>query len=102
MRRGFLVLFAAVLLCGCTDADWDHTMSYVGLGTDKPAPTAPAPAAPAQMAAAPAAPGNKWCVEVAKAALREAAKDGFDAATQQHRAQVTYRQCLSDPGTAPQ
>lgn len=100
MRRGLVVLFAAVLLGGCTDADWDHTLSYVGLDSGAPPPAA----APAAVAAATPAESaeNSWCVEAAKAAQREAAEQGFDSATQHYRAQVTYRQCVTEPGVSPQ
>ena len=87
VRRAFAVLFMAGLLAGCTDADWDHTFSYVGLDSSKPAPP------PQVTAATTPAPVDTWCVEVAKSEQVEAAEDGFDAATQQHRAQVAFEQC---------
>ncbi len=100
MRRALAVLFAAGLLGGCTDADWDHALSYAGLDSAGP-PPAEEPAAPAPVAAQAAPTTNAWCGEAAKAAQSEAAAEGFDAATQQHRAQTLFAQCLRNPGAQP-
>ncbi|MDE2133028.1 MAG: hypothetical protein KGM97_00385 [Alphaproteobacteria bacterium] len=90
-------VFAGFLLAGCTDADWDHAMSYAGLGqSDQTASPQAAPADESVAAPTPAAQASKsddWCREIAKAAAADAAGNGFDAPTQQHRAEVTYRQC---------
>lgn len=89
--------FAACLLCGCTDADWDHATTYVGLGptqNDRPAPPASADAAPTSVATDQSAKSDSWCQQAAKSARDEAAGDGFDSATQQRRAESTYRQCV--------
>jgi hypothetical protein len=93
--------FAAVallscVLAGCTDADWDHAMSYAGLG-DKPATEAQAApsadAAPAAVADASAPKMDDWCAVASKAAAREAADMGFDATTQRTRGDQALRQC---------
>jgi len=104
--RVVAVLFAAVVLGGCTDADWDRTLSYVGLGETPPAaPVQPAEAQEAQQPGTPpvaqaetAAPADDWCSRIAKAAAQEAADQGFDEPTQQNRARVTYQQCLRGDG----
>ena len=106
---------AAVLLCGCTDADWDRAMTYTGLGPseqsepsrgDQSASPQSEPSRPvaartevvtAPLAADQAAGPDSWCQQVAKSAADEAAGNGFDAATQRRRAESTYRQCV---GTA--
>ncbi len=98
-------VFAGLLLAGCTDADWDHAMSYAGLGqSDQTAPaTEPVAATPAETPAAAGAAqvstSEAWCREIAKAASDDAAGNGFDAATQQHRAELTYRQCSEGSGS---
>lgn len=95
------VFAAAALLAGCTDADWDHAMAYAGLGPDQAKPVAQQPdtAAPATPQAVAAAP-DEWCAEVAKASATQAAADGFDAATQKHRAEVVFQQCAHAPADA--
>ena len=101
--RVLAALFATVVLGGCTDADWDSTLSYVGLSdTPQAAPAQPAEAQQAgtqPAAEAAAAPADDWCIQIAKAAAQEAADLGFDRPTQQNRAKVTYQQCVRGPGT---
>lgn len=94
------VIAIAVLACGlggCTDADWDHTLSYVGVG-DSSSPQAPAQPTQAtantSSTAAPAAPVDSWCDGVAKAAAQTSREQGFDEATQRHQAEVVRNQCL--------
>lgn len=98
------ILLAASVLGGCTDADWDHAFSYVGLDSGaKPAAEPAAQAADAQANGAQpgkqvaAAPGDQWCAEVAKAAIEEAAGQGFDEATQRHRGLTALKQCAGSP-----
>lgn len=72
-------------------------MSYVGFGQpDQDAPLAAVPAddAAAAMPAVQTSKADDWCREIAKAARENAAGNGFDAATQQRRAQAVYQQCL--------
>ena len=59
-----------------------------------PPVAAPAPSAVEPPPAAPTA--DPWCSRIAKSASDEAANEGFDAATQRHRAEVTYKQCVGD------
>jgi len=99
--------FAAVLLCGCTDADWDHAMSYTGLGSSEQSEASQSeqsesprsvPArtevVSAPLAADQATRPDSWCQQVAKSAVDDAAGNGFDAATQRRRAEASYRQCI--------
>jgi hypothetical protein len=98
--RVLTAVLAAGVLGACTNADWDHALSYAGIGdSEKPAaaPQAETATAPAPISA-PAPSG--WCDQIAKSAQTEAAEQGFDAATQQHRAQVVYAQCASSPSSA--
>lgn len=104
--RIVVAALAACLLAGCTDADWDHTLSRVGLGpattaeADPPARPATAPVAQADPVAGQPVASDQWCREVAGAAATEAVSNGFDAATQQHRAQVAYSQCVGSAAGA--
>lgn len=88
------VAILACALAGCTDADWDHTLSYVGMNQSQDQAAAPQ-ANPAAQSPAPAAAvaEDDWCVTASKAAEREAREEGFDIATQRNRAATTLRQC---------
>jgi hypothetical protein len=90
------VVLVAALLGGCTDADWDRTLSYVGLDDAPAAQPAPADSS-AVLAAKPAAlaEADEWCNEVAKAEQQEAAEQGFDKATQENRSKVAFQQCAA-------
>jgi hypothetical protein len=104
-------VFAGLLLCGCSLPSWDSMTTYVGLGPDDqatPPKAAPAEGTPDEVNAAPtstpaaqASPSDNWCEQIAKASAADAADNGFDLATQQHRAETTYRQCLASSGAAP-
>ena len=94
--RVVVALLAACLLSGCTDADWDHATSYVGLGPAQSSGPPPAdPAVPVSVPTDPATKPDTWCQQIAETARADAANDGFDAATQQRRAETMYRQCVS-------
>jgi len=54
------------------------------------AAAAPPVAEPPPVAPAP----DSWCSRIAKSASDDAASNGFDAATQRHRAEVSYNQCV--------
>ena len=101
-----LICVAAALLAGCSDADWDRNLSFVGIG-DRPAPQRAQPvrraeaptqvsrqAAPAQLAqqAAPApAPLDPFCQAVA---TQDSQGNGFDQPTQVRVFQTSYNQCV--------
>ena len=106
-----LALAAASLLSACSDADWSHSMSFVGLNDDADkdaqpvadappqavAQTAPSPvvqppgaqAAPTQTAQAGV---NPFCAAVAR---QDADGHGFDAETQQGMFVRSYQQCVT-------
>jgi hypothetical protein len=90
MRAAVLLLFLP-LLAGCTDADWDHLMSFASQDRSEvtqAAVTTPAAAPP------PAAPGaqSAFCLDMAR---QDATSNGFDEATQQRVALRSYQQCVA-------
>ena len=98
-----LALAAASLLSACSDADWSHNMSFIGLDdsatanvtTPDPAPrpmaqTAPRPVATAQTTQANGL--NPFCGAVAR---QDTEGHGFDAATQQGVYVRSYQQCVT-------
>jgi hypothetical protein len=96
----------ACVVAGCTNDDWDHAFSYVGMDqapqASVPPPSEAAPAqAPALVTAVQDDSADKWCKDVAAYERNEAGRQGFDSATQQHVYQSRYAQCMSDP-RAPQ
>ena len=108
-------LAATLLLSACTDADWAHTMNFIGVPdtTQRPTPpprpmarTMPAPvaansgAATQTAQAAPAAGPSPFCASVAK---QDSERNAFDAATQQSVFVRSYQQCVTIFGnTAPE
>lgn len=99
MSARVFALLGALLLCGCSDGDWDHAMSFAGL--DDTAPPAEAAAAPAEVVPArprpvaaqqvPGAP-DPFCASVAS---HDASGGAFDAETQRHVYAQSYGQCLA-------
>jgi hypothetical protein len=85
----------ALALAGCTDADWDQTMSAAGFREQRVADIPPPPAAQPVAMAAP--PDSGFCEAVAK---KDATADGFDAATQNRVYQQSFRQCAALFGPA--
>jgi len=91
-----LGLFAA----GCTDSDWNHLLSYGGMGGSdedvaspvQPATTAPAATATAEPAGAALPANADFCKNVA---AQDATRNGFDQATQQQVFQRSYAQCVA-------
>lgn len=90
-----VLLLALPLLAGCTDADWDHLMSFGGSRDRQEVREAAAPAAPVPAPAAPPA-SNAFCMAVAQ---HDATSNGYDPATQTRVAQQSYRQCVTLFGT---
>jgi hypothetical protein len=92
------VALVGLALCGCSTGSWDRATRYVGLGPDdQTAPTAAQSDTPTALP--PVAQESRsaiWCRQAAKADMEDAAANGFDAATQQHRAETSYRQCLGN------
>lgn len=93
LGRVAVVAMIAIALSGCSV--WDNTMSGLGLyGSDDGAAPVARPAAMAAAEHAAPEEGN-WCRQVAVQQREQAARNGFDAATQQRRYVSTYRQCLT-------
>jgi hypothetical protein len=87
-----VLLLVLPLLAGCTDADWNHLMSFAGSRDHEEVTEA---AAPAPIAVArPAAPtaSNAFCMGVAR---QDATSNGYDPATQTRVAQQSYQQCVA-------
>ena len=99
MRKTLPLLFC-LLLAGCSDAEWDHALNYIGLrgSAEEPEDAAPVPAQasvqvpapPAEAAAAPA--NNDFCRSVA---MQDAGANDFDQATQQRVFARSYAQCIT-------
>ncbi|HUO03144.1 MAG TPA: hypothetical protein VMU31_10225 [Rhizomicrobium sp.] len=100
--RIVISLAAACLLSACSEQDWNHALSFTGLGgshEDQPAPPPPQArsAPPAQVAAAPIPEGaqpqpNAFCESVAS---EDAKRNDFDPPTQQRVFVQSYRQCVA-------
>ena len=92
--RKAILLTSALLLAGCTDADWAHVLS-----SDAPAaaypPAMPSPAAAANYSAYIAAPSvTKKCNDVAAQRMIDASSQGFDETVQQQVHDKTYADCM--------
>ena len=103
MKKALLPILSLTLglfVAGCTDSDWNHLLSYGGMGdSEEEAPVQPAAQAAAATAAAePAAaaqplPANAdFCKNVA---AEDATRNGFDQATQQEVFKRSYAQCVA-------
>jgi hypothetical protein len=97
-------LAASFALSACSDTDWSHSMSFVGLDDSQDAEPAPPPmvaqAVPAPAQTAQAAGGNAFCAAVAR---QDSERGPFDAATQQGVFTRSFQQCVTIFGnTAPQ
>jgi len=93
-------LTAAVLLAGCTDADWAHVMSYApaaGPATPEESEAAAPPPVAANVppASAVSERAQRECVEWAGERAEDAANQNFDAETAQHVRDATYADCMT-------
>ena len=106
--RIVICIAAALLLSACSDQDWSHALTFVGVGGSKAAPAQPRPVAqsrpmaqaapaPAQAPAQQAAPPNQFCESVAS---QDAQGNDFDPATQQRVFVQSYQQCVAVFGNA--
>lgn len=92
-----LLLAAALVLAGCTDADWDRAASFAGLDDAAPQDAAAAPV-PAPIPSAPARPvvtatgDDPFCHGVA---THDSTAGAFDAPTQSRVFAQSYSQCLA-------
>ena len=89
-------LCLCLLLAGCSDADWDHAMRYTGLDdAAQPEAAVSQPTTPPAMISTEAAvqPANtEFCHSVA---AQDAARSGFDPATQARITAQSYAQCTA-------
>jgi hypothetical protein len=102
MKKALLPILSLTLclfVAGCTDSDWNHLLSYGGMGgsdEDAAAPAQPATAAAtatAEPATAAQLPANAdFCKNVA---AQDATRNGFDQATQQEVFKRSYAQCVA-------
>jgi hypothetical protein len=116
MPRVAAFLAAALFLSACSDQDWNHALTYAGLGGSRenaaiqpaaaaaPPPTSVAQSAPAPVQAAPAPvpegaqpQPNAFCGAVAS---QDATGNDFDPPTQQRVFVQSYRQCVAVFGDA--
>ena len=96
MKMRLPAVFGAILLlAGCTDSDWDNTMSYIGM-TPQPKMTPPVALAQPQTSTL-TAPSYRFCHAVAS---QDASKNEFDLATQERIAASSFRQCVAVFGDA--
>jgi hypothetical protein len=98
--RFCVAILCGLLLSGCTDADWDRTLTYAGVGaSDQPAAPPERTVAAATVAPVPAsAPAdNSFCEAVAK---QDAGGNDFDIATQQRVFARSFQQCVAMFGDA--
>jgi len=90
-------LAAALLLSACSDQDWSHALTYVGVHDSNTAPAQPRPVArttpaPVQAAAAQAPQPNQFCESVAS---QDAQTNDFDPPTQRRVFVQSYQQCVT-------
>lgn len=97
LHRLLTVAVTALVLSACTDADWDRSLSSVGLSDKEPQPTAPAAGSKIAGSADSVAPNanlaEDWCTASARHAADRARELGFDQATQKLRAKEELDQC---------
>ena len=96
-----------ILLSGCASLGWDGAPARIGAqdpATASPPATGPIVTTivtgPVEQTGIPA----HWCQKVAGINKDEAARDGFDAASQHGRAATLYRECreISELAEPPQ
>jgi len=91
--RVLVIAALAVLLAGCTDADWDHVMSYVPEGPtvdeETPAVASPAPSTGVSEKA------QRECADWATERAGDAANQNFDPDVMQKVHDATYADCMT-------
>lgn len=94
-------LAAALFLSACSDQDWSHALTYVGVHDSNAAPAQSRPVAqtrpvaqpaPVQAAAAQAPQPNQFCESVAS---QDAQSNDFDPPTQRRVFVQSYQQCVT-------
>ena len=85
-------------LSGCST--WEHAMTGLGFGASDDGAMPVARAAPAPAPASDVQQLDAWCQQVVVQASQRTKENGFDGATRQRRALVSYRQCATLMGNA--
>jgi hypothetical protein len=116
-KLGTAAVFAmTLLLCGCTDADWNNVLSFntaqnpdAAASQSADVEAAPQPvdetAAPqpiysqtrtatAASSAASSNPTTGYCRSIARSSGADAARDGMQSPAQQQVADAAYNQCM--------
>lgn len=94
LRRFLVVAMASVLLSACTDADWDRSLSHVGLADSPPAAVPQQPPSQDQaLEKSQASAQEDWCMASSRHAAERIKDLGFDQATQNRRAREELEQC---------
>jgi hypothetical protein len=94
--RAFGIVAIGVLLCGCTDADWANTFSYVGgPRSEEPAPISVQQESEPVPPAAQLQASDSFCKGLGDSAGFQAAFNGFGKAYQAQVADTAYRQCMN-------
>jgi hypothetical protein len=93
--RTVFVILALFTLGGCTDADYEHGLSYVGLNDSEPgAPIQrePAPVIATGLPDPVTSSPDPFCQSVAQ---QDATSNAFDPATQRRVFGRSYAQCVA-------
>ena len=97
MARILILVSAALLLAGCTDADWSHIMPTGGSSAANEFPPDEAPG-PTTISTHPK-PQNpsteEKCRRVARERSDDALTQGFDETVQQQVHDATYSDCIT-------
>jgi hypothetical protein len=94
--KKYLAPIFCLLLAGCTDADWDHVMSFGGLDEPDQAQAAPPHQEAGPGPATVAGPGEPANADFCRAvATQDANGNDFDRATQSRVYARSYSQCLT-------
>jgi len=104
MRNGMMWLTAALLLTGCSDAQWRELTTFDEVQESPPATVSPAAMpTPAKTELRPVSQPSTpdfYCQRVATSHAQQQAQEGFDTATQRRTAEIDYRQCMDLSGGA--
>ena len=93
--RPLFVSLALFALGGCTDADYEHGLSYVGLDDSEsgaPIQREPAPVIATDLPDSVTSSSDPFCQSVAQ---QDATSNDFDLPTQQRVFTRSYTQCLA-------
>jgi len=95
LARVGATIAAIVLLAGCTDADWEHALTFGGAPPEERSPPTRA------LAVTPAIPEPNPSYAFCQGVVADdVAHSEFDAATTKRMAEASYRQCVAVFGDA--